>query len=136
MMNNHKANKFHIRKGDTVKVLAGNDKDKTGKVLEVISEKYRAIVEGVNIVTKHKKPSATSPEGGREQTEAPVHMSLCTVHKLLCTIHKLLKVERGTWGCLPPRSPQLPITLPAGHRVSDNDDTGHARAPDDDHKRG
>ncbi|WP_406654535.1 50S ribosomal protein L24 [Marinoscillum sp.] len=75
MMNNHKANKFHIRKGDTVKVLAGNDKDKTGKVLEVISDKYRAIVEGVNIVTKHKKPSATSPEGGREQTEAAVHMS-------------------------------------------------------------
>ncbi|MFY0606323.1 MAG: 50S ribosomal protein L24 [Cyclobacteriaceae bacterium] len=74
-MSNHKANKFHIKKGDTVKVLAGNDKDKTGKVLEVIKDKYRAIVEGVNIVTKHTKPSATSPEGGREQTEAAIHMS-------------------------------------------------------------
>lgn len=75
MMDNHKANKFHIRKGDTVKVLAGNDNGKTGKVLEVIPEKYRAIVEGVNIVTKHTKPSATSPEGGREKTEAAIHMS-------------------------------------------------------------
>jgi len=74
-MSNHKTNKFHIRKGDTVKVIAGNDKGKTGKVLEVITDKYRAIVEGVNIITKHTKPSATSPEGGREETEAAVHMS-------------------------------------------------------------
>jgi len=74
-MSNLKANKFHIRKGDTVKVIAGNDKDKTGKVLEVITERYRAIVEGANLVTKHTKPSATSPEGGREQTEASIHMS-------------------------------------------------------------
>lgn len=74
-MNNHNTNKFHIRKGDTVKVIAGNDKGKTGKVLEIIPAKYRAIVEGVNIVTKHKKPSASSPEGGREETEAAIHMS-------------------------------------------------------------
>lgn len=71
----HKVTKFHIRKGDTVKVIAGNDKDKTGKVLEVVPEKYRAIVEGVNLVTKHVKPSATRPEGGREETEAAIHMS-------------------------------------------------------------
>lgn len=74
-MDNHKANKFHIRKGDTVMVIAGNDKGKTGKVLEVFPEKYRAIVEGANIVTKHVKPSAANPEGGRKETEAPVHMS-------------------------------------------------------------
>lgn len=74
-MDSHKTNKFHIRKGDTVQVIAGNDKGKSGKVLEIIPTKYRAIVEGVNIVTKHKKPSANSPEGGREQTEAAVHMS-------------------------------------------------------------
>ncbi len=74
-MSNHKSNKFHIKKGDTVIVLAGNDKGKSGKVLEVIKDKYRAIVEGVNMVTKHTKPSATSPEGGRAQTEAAIHMS-------------------------------------------------------------
>jgi len=74
-MDNHKTTKFHIRKGDTVKVIAGNDKGKTGKVLEVIPAKYRAIVEGVNVITKHIKPSATSPEGGREETEAAIHMS-------------------------------------------------------------
>ena len=67
--------KIHIRKGDTVKVLAGNDKGKTGKVLEVLTDKYRAFVEGVNIVTKHVKPSAKNPEGGREQTEAAIHIS-------------------------------------------------------------
>lgn len=71
----HKTTKFHIRKGDTVEVIAGNDKGKTGKVLEVIAEKYRAIVEGANMITKHVKPSATNPEGGRENTEAAIHMS-------------------------------------------------------------
>ncbi|MFY0600257.1 MAG: 50S ribosomal protein L24 [Cyclobacteriaceae bacterium] len=70
-----KATKFHVRKGDTVEVIAGNDKGKTGKVLEVITEKYRAIVEGANMVTKHVKPSATKPEGGREETEAAIHLS-------------------------------------------------------------
>ena len=67
--------KLHIKKGDTVKVIAGNDKGKTGKVLEVISSKNRAIVEDVRVVTKHSKPSASNPEGGIEQTEAPVHIS-------------------------------------------------------------
>ena len=71
----NKRKKFHVRKGDTVKVIAGNSKDKTGKVLEVITSKDRAIVEGVNIVTKHVKPSSTNPEGGIEKTEAPIHIS-------------------------------------------------------------
>jgi large subunit ribosomal protein L24 len=71
----NKAIKIHIRKGDTVKVIAGNDKGKTGKVLEVNTEKYRAIVEGANLVTKHNKPSATNPEGGIQQTEAAIHIS-------------------------------------------------------------
>lgn len=71
----NKQAKLHIRKGDTVKVLAGNDKGKQGKVLEVVAEKQRAIVEGVNIVTKHVKPSAEKPEGGIEKTEAGIHMS-------------------------------------------------------------
>jgi len=67
--------KLHIRKGDTVKVLAGDDRGKTGKVLEVVLEKNRAIVEGINIVTKHTKPSAGKPEGGIKKTEASIHVS-------------------------------------------------------------
>ncbi len=67
--------KIHIRKGDTVKVIAGNDKGKTGKVLEVIPEKYRAYVEGVRMITKHMKPSAENPEGGIQNTEAAIHIS-------------------------------------------------------------
>lgn len=67
--------KFHIRKGDTVKIIAGNDKGKSGKVLEVNRVKHRAIVEGANMVTKHVKPTAENPEGGIKQTEAAVHLS-------------------------------------------------------------
>lgn len=67
--------KFHIKKGDTVKVLSGNSKGKTGAVLEVFPSKYRAIVEGLNMVTKHTKPSAESPEGGIKKVEASIHMS-------------------------------------------------------------
>jgi large subunit ribosomal protein L24 len=67
--------KFHIKKGDTVKVLTGNSKGKSGKVLEVNSTKYKAIVEGLNIVTKHTKPSAENPEGGIKKLEAPIHIS-------------------------------------------------------------
>lgn len=74
-MNSHDTKKFHIKKGDTVEVIAGNDKGKKGKVLEVFPDKYRAIVEGCNIITKHRKPSAASPEGGREETEAAIHLS-------------------------------------------------------------
>jgi large subunit ribosomal protein L24 len=72
---NNKQPKLNIRKGDTVKVIAGNDKGKTGKVLEVLLEKNRAVVEGIRVVTKHQKPSAGKPEGGIKKTEAPVHVS-------------------------------------------------------------
>lgn len=67
--------KYHIRKGDTVKIISGNDKGKTGKVLEVKTSSYRAIVEGANMVTKHIKPSASSPEGGIQSMEAAIHLS-------------------------------------------------------------
>ena len=67
--------KFHIKKNDTVIVLAGKDKGKTGKVLKVLVEKQRAIVEGVNIVNKSTKPSAKNPQGGFEKVEAPIHIS-------------------------------------------------------------
>jgi large subunit ribosomal protein L24 len=67
--------KLHIRKGDTVKVLAGDDKGKQGKVLEVNREKRRALVEGVNMMTKHTKPSAGKPEGGISKVESSIHIS-------------------------------------------------------------
>lgn len=66
---------MHIRKGDTVKVLSGDDKNKTGKVLEILTAKSRAIVEGINIITKHQKPSAGKPEGGIKKIEGGVHIS-------------------------------------------------------------
>lgn len=74
-MKTNKPNKLHIRKGDTVKVLAGNDRGKTAKVLEVQPAKSKAIVEGCNTVTKHVKPSAQNPNGGIEKKEAPIHIS-------------------------------------------------------------
>ena len=67
--------KLHIRKGDTVKVLAGDDKGKQGKVLEINREKRRALVEGVNMMTKHTKPSAGKPEGGITKVESFIHIS-------------------------------------------------------------
>ena len=67
--------KLHIKKDDTVIVLTGEDKGKTGKVLKVLVEKNRAIVEGVNIVSKSAKPSAKNPQGGIVKQEAPIHIS-------------------------------------------------------------
>ena len=67
--------KIHIKKGDTVKVLSGDDKGQTGKVLKVEIKKYRAFVEGVNLVSKHTKPNAKSPQGGIMKKEASVHIS-------------------------------------------------------------
>ena len=67
--------KLHIKKGDTVYVNAGNDKGKTGKVLEVIPAKDRAIVEGVNMVSKSTKPNAKHPQGGIIKQEASIHIS-------------------------------------------------------------
>lgn len=67
--------KLHIKKGDTVYVNAGDDKGKTGRVLEVQVKKNRAVVEGVNIVSKSTKPTAKYPQGGIVKIEAPVHIS-------------------------------------------------------------
>ncbi|GET32041.1 50S ribosomal protein L24 [Prolixibacter bellariivorans] len=67
--------KLHIKKGDSVVVISGNSKGQQGKVLEVIREKDRAIVEGVNLVSKHTKPNAENPQGGILKQEAPVHIS-------------------------------------------------------------
>ena len=67
--------KLHIKKGDTVYVNAGNYKGQTGKVLSVLVEKQRAVVEGVNMVSKSTKPSAKHPQGGIIKQEAPIHIS-------------------------------------------------------------
>lgn len=67
--------KLHIKKGDTVYVNAGDNKGSQGKVLEVIVGKQRAIVEGVNMVKKHTKPSAAHPQGGIIEQEASIHIS-------------------------------------------------------------
>ena len=67
--------KLHIKKGDTVYVNAGNDKGKTGKILKVMPDKDRAIVEGVNLVSKHTKPNAQHPQGGIIKQEAGIHVS-------------------------------------------------------------
>ena len=67
--------KFHIKKGDAVVVISGEYKGQKGKVLEVLREKERAIVEGVNMVKKHTKPNATHPQGGIIEQEAAIHIS-------------------------------------------------------------
>ena len=67
--------KLHIKKGDTVCVLAGESKGQQGRVLDVQAAKQRAIVEGVNIRTKATKPSAKHPQGGLVKVEGPIHIS-------------------------------------------------------------
>ncbi|MFW9598671.1 MAG: 50S ribosomal protein L24 [Paludibacter sp.] len=67
--------KLHIKKGDTVYVNAGASKGKTGRVLEVLVKEQRAIVEGVNLVSKSAKPSAKNPQGGIVKQEASIHIS-------------------------------------------------------------
>lgn len=67
--------KLHIKKGDTVFVNAGENKGATGKVLKVLVEKQRAVVEGINMVSKSQKPSAKNPQGGIVKQEAPIHIS-------------------------------------------------------------
>ncbi len=67
--------KLHIKKGDTVVVITGVNKGQKGRVLEVIRKNHRAIVEGVNMIKKHTKPNAETPQGGIVEKEAPVHIS-------------------------------------------------------------
>jgi large subunit ribosomal protein L24 len=67
--------KLKIKSGDTVRVIAGDHKGSEGKVLRVDREKNKAVVEGVNMVSKHTKPSAKNPQGGIVKKEAPMHIS-------------------------------------------------------------
>ena len=71
-----------IKKGDTVKVIAGKDKDKEGKVISVDQKKGRVVVEGINMLTKHTKPSAANQNGGIIHQEGPIDISnVMYVHK-------------------------------------------------------
>jgi large subunit ribosomal protein L24 len=82
------ASKIYIRQGDLVRIISGDDKGREGVVLKVIPKKYRAIVEGINIVTKHVKPSAqNSQKGALLKIEAPVYIS------------KLMVVDKSTGEC-------------------------------------
>ena len=67
--------KLHIKKGDIVKVVAGDSKGQEGKVLQVLVDKNKAIVEGINMVSKHTKPNAKNSKGGILKKESPVHIS-------------------------------------------------------------
>ena len=67
--------KFKIKSGDTVKVIAGDHKGSDGKVLQILKDKNRVLVEGVNMISKHTKPSAQNPQGGIVKKEASIHIS-------------------------------------------------------------
>lgn len=71
----NKQNKLHIKKGDEVLVIAGNNKGERGRVLFVYPEREKVLVEGINMRTHHDKPSQENPQGGRLKREAPVHVS-------------------------------------------------------------
>jgi large subunit ribosomal protein L24 len=67
--------KIKLRTGDKVRVIAGANKDSEGTILRITKDKTRAVVEGVNKVSKHEKPSASNPQGGIKEIEAPIHVS-------------------------------------------------------------
>lgn len=67
--------KVHVKKGDTVEILAGKDKGKKGKILKVFPDENRVIVEGINIIYRHTRPTQDNPQGGIIENEGPVHVS-------------------------------------------------------------
>lgn len=71
----NKQAKLHVKKGDNVLVIAGDDKGKKGRVIEVFNAERRALVEGINIVSRHTKPNAQNQQGGIIKKEAPVNIS-------------------------------------------------------------
>ncbi|MDT0675666.1 50S ribosomal protein L24 [Autumnicola musiva] len=88
--------KLKIKSGDTVRVTAGEHKGQEGKVQKVLLEKNKAIVEGVNEISKHEKPSAANPQGGIKKKEAPIHISnLALIDKNGNTTRVGYRVEDG-----------------------------------------
>jgi large subunit ribosomal protein L24 len=71
----NKQPKLHIRTGDSVQVIGGNSKGQSGKIVRMLVEKERAIVEGINMITKHVKPTAANPQGELRKTEGSIHIS-------------------------------------------------------------
>jgi large subunit ribosomal protein L24 len=71
----NKQKKFHVKKGDLVEVITGNDRGKRGKVLRMFPENERVLIEGINMRTKHQKPTQENPQGGRMKQEMPIHIS-------------------------------------------------------------
>jgi large subunit ribosomal protein L24 len=67
--------KFKVKKGDMVRILAGENKGEQGRVIRMIPKMNRVVVEGVNLIKKHQKPSAANPQGGITEMEAPIHIS-------------------------------------------------------------
>jgi large subunit ribosomal protein L24 len=89
-------NKLKIKSGDTVRIIAGDHKGQEGKVQKILREKNKAIVEGVNMVSKHEKPSASNPQGGIVKKEAPLHISnLSLIDKKGDTTRVGYKTEDG-----------------------------------------
>ena len=82
-------NKIYLKKDDKVKVIAGKDRDKIGKIVKVIRKDSRVIIEKINIVKKHSKPSATNRQGGIIEQEAPLHWS-----NVMLVCNKCLKAVR------------------------------------------
>lgn len=66
---------MHVKKGDTVEVIAGDDRGQRGRVLRTIPQKNRVLVEGINFIIRHTRPTQVNPQGGRVQKEAPIHAS-------------------------------------------------------------
>ncbi len=75
----NKRKKLHVKKGDEVKIIAGNDKGRQGRVLAVFPAKEQVLVEGINMRVHHDKPTQDNPQGGRIERELPVHISNCMV---------------------------------------------------------
>jgi len=92
----NKMTKFKIKTGDTVQVITGDNKGTEGKVLKIFVDKNKAIVEGVNMIKKHTKPSAKNPQGGIIEKEAPIHISnLSLLTKKGATTRVGYKLEGG-----------------------------------------
>ena len=85
---------FYIKKDDKVKVISGKDKGKIGKVLKVIQKKNRILVENINIVKRHSKPSAQSKQGGIVESEAPIHWSNVMLMCNKCMAPARIKMRR------------------------------------------
>lgn len=95
--------KVHVKKGDTVLVITGKDKGKKGKVLEVLPEKSRVVIEGVNKAKRHTKPSQKLPQGGINEKEAPIHSSnvmlVCTKCGKPTRVAKQVVGEKNVRAC-------------------------------------